>query len=73
MLDSETEMRKFFQQKYILRILAFAVLALVAANVSLPKINEYNAAIKEEQIKLKIEANGIDDRKISLNFILLEV
>ena len=58
-------MKKLFRHKYILRIIAFAVLVLAIVNISLPKIEEYNQAVYEKQSKLEIEANGINNTKIS--------
>ncbi len=65
-------MRNFPQQNHFIKILAFAVLALALINISLPKIKEYNSAIYEEQIKLKIEANGnLGGGKVSFGIYVL--
>jgi hypothetical protein len=61
-------MRRLFKQKYILRIIAFLTLALAIFNVSEPKIREYNWNVYEEQQRLQIEANGVNNRKISFGF-----
>jgi hypothetical protein len=58
MQKSDAKMKKLFGHKYILRIVAFVVLAIAVVNISLPKIEEYNSAVHEQQNKLKIEANG---------------
>jgi len=58
-------MKKFFQQKYILTVIAFAVLSLTLINISLPKIKEYNSTVYKEQNRLQIEADGVGSRKIS--------
>ena len=49
MQKSDAKMKKLFGHKYILRIVAFVVLAIAVVNISLPKIEEYNSAVYEEQ------------------------
>lgn len=58
-------MKKLFRHKYVLRVIALVVLSLAVVNISLPKIEEYNSTVYEKQNKLKIEANGVDNRTIS--------
>jgi hypothetical protein len=60
-------MKKDFQHKIILRVIIFSVLALIIANVSLPRIERYNFEVLEEQEKQRIEANGADDRAVSFS------
>ena len=65
MLKSDAKMKNLLRHKYILRIVTFVVLAIAVINISLPKIEEYNLAVYEQQNKLKIEANG-DDSKVGI-------
>lgn len=66
MQKSNAKMKKLLRHKYVLRIVAFIVLLLAVVNISLPKIEEYNSAIYEQQNKLKIEANGGNDPTVGI-------
>jgi hypothetical protein len=52
-------MGKIFQYKYIVRVLAFAALALALFVIASPKIEQYNQSVQKEQIELRKQADGI--------------
>jgi hypothetical protein len=57
-------MKRTFRQKYILRIIAFAVFALALTNISLPLIQQYNLEVREKQNELAREA-GVPNTGVS--------
>lgn len=58
-------MRKVFRQKYLLHLLTALTLVLIALNIVLPKIEEYNERVREEQQRLYREASGAKSRAVS--------
>jgi hypothetical protein len=55
-------MRRIFQHKYIVRILAVMALCLALFSLSRPEIKSYNSETREKQIELRVQANGPPDR-----------
>jgi CBS domain containing-hemolysin-like protein len=63
-------MRKIFQHKYFVGLLAFIALTMALVSISAPEIEIYNNKIKAEQRKIRKEADGStgrDDREISFS------
>lgn len=60
-------MRKVFQHQYIVGFLALMALTLTLVTISLSKIEDYNLIVRNEQKKLRTEADGTTDREISFS------
>jgi CBS domain containing-hemolysin-like protein len=60
-------MRKIFQHKYFVSLLAFIALTMALVSISAPEIEIYNDKIKAEQRKIRKEADGSTGREISFS------
>ncbi len=68
MLFMIEEMRKIFKHKYIVNLLAFIALTMAVVSISSPEININNWKVKQEQKKLRTEADGATDSEPSFSF-----
>ncbi len=58
---NECIMRKIFQHRYIVFLLAFGALILTMISLVYPKVRDYNSSVENQQRELILEANGKDN------------
>ncbi len=60
-------LKRIFQHKHLVRLLALMALCLALFSLSHPEIESYNSAVEEKQIELRVQANGPPDRTFSFS------